>query len=116
MTRIDAAVVRMVLSVTRAAAPRYADVPTPSKTDDRVTKELLEIVRNTIRLPVTSMYSHITKWKIVRARSDRSLAGTFNGARQQLNVGLFIRNDELKVLKEMLAEASFLEIFLLEQL
>jgi hypothetical protein len=40
---MEAAVVNRFLSDTNDAAPRYAEVPTPSSTDDKVTKELLRL-------------------------------------------------------------------------
>ena len=36
---IEAATVSVFLSLNKLAAPRYADVPTPSRTVDNVTKD-----------------------------------------------------------------------------
>ena len=40
VTRIEPATPRYALLVMRPAPPRYADVPTPSSTEARVTKDL----------------------------------------------------------------------------
>ena len=41
VTKIEPATVRYSLEDTKGAAPRYADVPTPSRTEDSVMNDVL---------------------------------------------------------------------------
>lgn len=113
MTRILPAVVKIVLSVIRPAAPRYAEVPTPSRTDDNATKEFLQLVssgrsRGQRRL-------HVIEGEAVCAWRDRSLSCSLYSTCQQFYVGLLILNDELQVFKEVFAETGLPEIVFGEQ-
>ena len=90
---IDAAVVKMVLSVTNPAAPRYAEVPTPSSTEDSVTNELLKLVSNGDENQ--GMYLHVGPRELICAWRNWGLARSLDCRCQQLHVGLLVRNDEL---------------------
>ena len=58
---------------------------------------------------------HIVEGKAVRAWRNRSLSGSLDSARQQLDVRLLVLSNELQVFEEVFAEAGLLEVVLAEQ-
>ena len=95
MTRIEPATVRYALLEIRGAPPKYADVPTPSNTEERVMNDAL--IHVSTEVLIGGRYIHIRIRELILTSSyGRGTSGRYSG-RQSLNMHLFVMPDIFEI-------------------